>query len=43
MDGMLGGMFASTRSPDIVGPNEIKANHRSAAATDLPASNQEKP
>ena len=38
---MLGGMFSSASAADIVTPNETIVNLQSAAATDLPASNQE--
>jgi len=41
MDGMLGGMFSCAGALDILGRNRIDTNPQSAAATDLPASNQE--
>jgi len=41
MDGMLGGMFSCASALDILGRNGIDANLQSAAATDVPASNQE--
>jgi len=41
MDGMLGCMFSIASTPDILGPNGMNANPKSAAATALPASNQE--
>jgi len=37
----MDGMFSSASAPDIVGPNELGTNRQSAAAADLPASNQE--